>query len=78
MTHSRRAPLVPSLALVASLLAGCAPSATTPGAWLYVWAGDSAAQASDFLAVVDADPSSAHYGSVVRSLPIRVAHQISF
>src|SRR5690349_2434239 len=52
-----------------ALLAACAPAATTPGAYLYVWAGDSALQGSDFLAVVDADPASPHYGAVLRSLP---------
>lgn len=54
-------------------LAACAPSATTPGAYLYVWAGDSAAQASDFLAVVDADPASPQYGAVLRTVTTGVA-----
>jgi hypothetical protein len=39
------------------------------GEYLFVWAGDSAGKASDFLAVIDAAPSSQHYGSVVASLP---------
>ena len=52
------------------LAAACAPAATTPGAYLYVWAGDSALQARDFLAVVDADPASAHYGAVLSTLPV--------
>jgi selenium binding protein SBP56 len=38
--------------------------------YLFVWAGDAAHQASDFLAVVDAQPSSPTYGSIVSSLPI--------
>jgi hypothetical protein len=58
------------LVLAATLIAGaaCRPSAT-PKKYLYVWAGDSAEKATDFLAVIDADPSSAKYGSIVTSLP---------
>jgi hypothetical protein len=41
-----------------------------PKSYLYVWAGDSAAKASDFLAVVDADPASPAYGTIVTSLPV--------
>jgi hypothetical protein len=36
---------------------------------LYVWAGDSARVASDFLAVIDAAPSSPTYGQIVGSVP---------
>lgn len=57
--------------LLAALLA-CAACDTTPqpqSEFLFVWAGDSAQKASDFLAVVDANPQSAKYGSVVASLP---------
>src|SRR5262245_10678133 len=39
------------------------------GDYLFVWAGDSTGTASDFLAVIDAAPSSPHYGSVVATLP---------
>lgn len=46
--------------------------AASPGQYLFVWAGDSAAKASDFLAVIDANPGSAKYGSVVTSLPTGV------
>ena len=37
---------------------------------LYVWAGDAARQAPDFLAVIDFDEDSPGYGQVVRTLPI--------
>src|SRR5438874_2874149 len=39
--------------------------------YLYVWAGDQARTAPDFLAVVDFDPASAQYGKVIttRTLP---------
>ena len=45
----------------------------TPGDYLYVWAGDTAHKASDFLAVIDAKPSSPTYGQVVTSVPTGVA-----
>lgn len=41
--------------------------------YLFVWAGDSAGKASDFLAVIDASPSSSAYGSVVASVPTGMA-----
>lgn len=41
--------------------------------FLYVWAGDSAGKSSDFLAVIDASPSSPTYGAVVASVPTGVA-----
>ena len=50
--------------------AACHPAAApTGGDYLFVWAGDSAEKASDFLAVIDANPASAKYGSVVTTLP---------
>lgn len=41
---------------------------SSPGRYLYVWAGDSARKASDFLAVINADPNSSQYGAVVTSI----------
>jgi hypothetical protein len=41
--------------------------------YLFLWAGDSAHKASDFLAVIDATPTSARYGSIVASIPTGVA-----
>jgi hypothetical protein len=38
--------------------------------FLFVWAGDDAQKGSDFLAVIDADPSSQNYGRVVTSLAV--------
>ncbi len=40
------------------------------GKYLFVWAGDAATKARDFLGVIDADPASAHYGAIVASLPV--------
>ena len=37
--------------------------------YLFVWAGDSDGKASDFLGVIDATPSSPHYGEIVASAP---------
>lgn len=47
-------------------------AATTEGDYLFLWAGDAERKASDFLAVIDASPTSAHYGSVVASVPTGV------
>jgi hypothetical protein len=56
--------------LATALLVCCAcTGAKAPGQYLYVWAGDSAAKASDFLAVIDANPASPQYGVVLASLP---------
>lgn len=38
--------------------------------YLFVWAGDDAKQSNDFLAVLDADPKSAHYGQAVASVAV--------
>ena len=62
------------LAMFPLALAAIAACHTQPdSSYLFLWAGDSAQQASDFLAVVDANPSSAHYGSIVTSLATGVA-----
>src|SRR4026208_1865650 len=37
---------------------------------LYVWAGDQARVAPDFLAVIDFDEDSARYGKVIRMVPV--------
>lgn len=42
------------------------------GQYLFLWAGDADKQQSDFLAVVDADPRSAAYASVVATVPVGV------
>ena len=65
------------IALVAAALVFCsacrADKQPTSGEYLFAWAGDSADKASDFLAVIDAAPSSPRYGSVVTSLPTGMA-----
>ena len=63
--------------LTATIVVSCAACAheapPSAGEYLFVWAGDSAGAASDFLGVIDASPSSATYGSVIASLPTGVA-----
>jgi 56kDa selenium binding protein (SBP56) len=59
--------------LAASLHAGdtkATTSAPDGSAYLFVWAGDAARQSSDFLAVIDAKPSSPTYGRIVSSVPV--------
>lgn len=41
--------------------------------YLLVWAGDDAKKASDFLAVIDAEPTSPKYGQVLATRPTGVA-----
>jgi hypothetical protein len=38
--------------------------------YLFVWAGDDAKKSNDFLAVLDADPKSPHYGQNVASVAV--------
>jgi len=57
-------------------LAGVSPLAAQPhfnngtDTVLYVWAGDQARVAPDFLAVVDFDQNSANYGKVINKVPL--------
>jgi hypothetical protein len=61
----------------AAMVAGCHPGASHPGAepragsrYLFAWAGDADGRESDFLAVIDVDPRSPTYASVVATLPV--------
>ncbi len=51
---------------VSALIWGSAAKAD-PGHYMFVWAGDAAGQAEDFVAVIDADPASPGYGTPVAS-----------
>lgn len=42
----------------------------TPEKYLFIWAGDQARQAPDFLAVVDFDETSANYGKLITTVPL--------
>src|SRR6185295_9088070 len=63
------------VAAVAGVLAGCARQPETPlftgEQYLVVWAGDADRQNADFLAVLDADPTSPSYGKVLKTYPVR-------
>ncbi|HET9356222.1 MAG TPA: hypothetical protein VFO42_08680 [Sphingomicrobium sp.] len=62
MTMSRTLNTLIGMGLaVAALPVGAAGN----GHYLFVWTGDQAKQGTDFLAVLDADPASAHYGKLV-------------
>jgi hypothetical protein len=58
--------LLAVLVLASSACGSCSSSAPS---YLFLWAGDAEGKASDFLAVIDATPSSAGYGTIVASLP---------
>jgi 56kDa selenium binding protein (SBP56) len=47
-----------------------AQPASQGSSYLFVWAGDAAHQSADFLAVIDANPSSPSYTRIVGSLPV--------
>jgi selenium-binding protein 1 len=51
------------------LLAARSPSGATEK-YLFVWAGDQARKAPDFLAVVDFDAASPKYGKIITTLPL--------
>src|SRR4029079_14143988 len=62
-------------ALIAVFLiaCGCGRTPASPsGPYLFLWAGDADNKASDFLAVIDAAPASARYGTIVASVPTGV------
>ncbi|MEO7454944.1 MAG: hypothetical protein ABIY52_01685, partial [Gemmatimonadaceae bacterium] len=63
----RLSSVVAALALTACSAAE--PPKTASSQFLYVWSGDSARKASDFLAVIDASPTSPSYGEVVAAVP---------
>ena len=50
--------------------AGVGNAAQGPEKTLYVWAGDQARVAPDFLAVINFDEDSADYGKVVKTVPL--------
>ncbi|MCU1306837.1 MAG: hypothetical protein JWN45_1532 [Acidobacteriaceae bacterium] len=60
---------------IITLLLSCALSsvAEKKHSYLFAWCGDIEKKSSDFLAVIDADPSSKTYGKVLRTSPTGVA-----
>ena len=55
------------LASLTAIVATPAQAAKTPAHYLFVWTGDPAKSANDFVVVVDADPASPNYGKMVTS-----------
>jgi len=57
------------------IVVGCARRPERPlftgEPYLVVWAGDADRQNADFLAVLDADPTSPSYGKVLKTYPVR-------
>ena len=47
-----------------------AQGSSAPSPYLFVWSGDGDRKDSDFLAVIDARPSSASYGEVIATVPV--------
>jgi selenium binding protein SBP56 len=47
-----------------------APPKFEGSSYLFVWAGDAARQSTDFLAVIDANPSSPSYERIVRTVSV--------
>ncbi len=56
--------------LILLLLSCAATGHAQTNSYLFVWAGDDAKKSSDFLAVIDADGKSPHYGQVVASVAV--------
>ncbi len=54
------------------ILCGACRGASS-SSYLFLWAGDADHKASDFLAVIDANPTSADYGTIVASIPTGMA-----
>src|SRR5438093_3217970 len=69
-----RVPAFAAIGIV-MLLFGCRRGREAPlftgEPYLAVWAGDADRKSSDFLAILDADPTSATYGKVLRTYPVR-------
>jgi hypothetical protein len=67
--------MLPVAGLALGLLSACSRGPETPiftgEPYLLVWAGDADRQNADFIAVIDADPTSSTYGKVLRTYPVR-------
>jgi 56kDa selenium binding protein (SBP56) len=53
---------------ISNLLVRAEQPTATAGHYLFAWTGDAAGKGNDFLAVIDADPSSATYGHLMATL----------
>jgi len=66
---------VMSVAIWLSASAGAAPESGQPGHYLFAWSGAVGDGGEDFIAVVDADPHSAHYGELITSVASGIVTQ---
>jgi|HubBroStandDraft_5_1064220.scaffolds.fasta_scaffold07113_4 hypothetical protein len=66
---------VMSAAIWLSAGAGAAPESGKPGHYLFAWSGAVGDGGEDFIAVVDADPHSAHYGELITSVASGIVTQ---
>ena len=53
--------------MLAALVVSTGPAAAAPGHYMFAWAGDPDEKGEDFLMVIDADPASPAYGTLVAS-----------
>ena len=71
--NKRMSVVIAALCLSRLLFAADAKNAAPSGEaspYLFVWSGDASHESTDFLAVLDAKPTSPTYGRIVASLPI--------
>ena len=69
-------PLLVTVILVACHTSGRETALEGPATgsrYLFVWAGDADKRETDFLAVIDVDPQSTTYASVVSTVPVGIA-----
>ena len=59
---------VMSAAIWLTTNAGAAPESGKTGHYLFAWSGAVGDRGEDFIAVVDADPHSPHYGELITSV----------
>jgi 56kDa selenium binding protein (SBP56) len=78
----RRALFVIALCLVSLPAWPQQQGAGSSGHYMFAWAGDAANKGNDFLAVIDADPSSSSYGHVVTTVatdqPTKLVHHTEY
>lgn len=68
--HGNNAVPMRNLCCLVLLLLSTVRGYAQSNSYLFVWAGDDAKKSNDFLAVLDADPASLHYGQVLASVAV--------
>ncbi len=68
--HDNNAVPMRNLCCLVLLLFWTASGYAQSNSYLFVWAGDDTKKSSDFLAVLDADSKSPHYGQAVASVAV--------